>query len=374
MINLKLSNSIKNTRNVRSSLLKNFPIFNFNSSTKDSNYDYIIIGGGSAGCVLLNRLSENPDNKVLLLEAGKNDSGNFDSWKIKMPSALTYNISTTKYNWAYTTEPQKHLSDRRLIWPRGKVLGGSSSLNAMCYLRGNALDYERWSEVAPGWEYKNCLPYFKKSQTHQLGENEYRGGNGPLHVSRMTVNNTLFEDYINSGIDCGYAYTEDLNGFRQEGFGPMDATIKNGVRCSTSLAYVEPIKNKRDNIEIKCETFVNKIIFENGTKSKNGNKKAIGVEILNPTTNEVKTIYAQKEVIVSAGAINSPQILMLSGIGDVKELETIGIDAIQDLPEVGKNLQDHLEVYLQHKCKNALTINKVIYRKSFFEINIYILA
>jgi len=339
--------------------LKNFTSIPETSYNSKNSFDYIIIGGGSAGCVLLNRLSENPLNKVLLIEAGKSDSGNIDSWKIKMPSALTYNISNRKYNWDYKTEPQKNLGNKSLIWPRGKVLGGSSSLNAMCYIRGNALDYERWNEVVPGWGYKNCLPYFKKAQTHQLGGSEYMGNSGPLYVSRLTVNNKLFEDYINAGIDCGYKYTEDLNGYRQEGFGPMDATIKNGIRCSTSVSYIDPIKNKRNNIEIKCETLVNKILFEDHVKSKPGNKKAIGVEIINNKTNEVKRIFANKEIIVCAGAINSPQILMLSGIGDSKDLESLGIDIVYDIPEVGKNLQDHLEIYLQYKCKSPLTINRV---------------
>lgn len=330
-------------------------------------FDYIIIGAGSAGCVLLNRLSENPNLNILLIEAGKRDTGYFDSWKIAMPSALTYNISNEKYDWNYKTEPQVNLGNRRLTWPRGKLLGGSSSLNAMCYIRGNPLDYERWSEVVPEWGYLNVLPYFKKAQTHQLGENEYRGGNGPLYVSRIQSNNKLFDGYINAGIDCGYSYTEDFNGFKQEGFGPLDATIKNGIRCSSSYAYLREIENRRRNIQIQSEAIVTKILFTDDFERQSNKigecfsgKKAIGVEVFYTKTQQTNKIYVNKEVILSGGAINTPQILMLSGIGYHEELDKLGIKVLHNLPEVGKNLQDHLEVYLQHKCKEPLTLSTVL--------------
>ena len=279
-----------------------------------------------------------------------NDRGNLDSWKIHMPAALTYNISSDKYNWNYNTEPQANLNQRKLVWPRGKVLGGSSSLNAMCYVRGHALDFERWAEEASGWDYKYCLPYFKKSQTHVLGEDEYRGGSGPLYVTRSNMKNRLFENFINAGIELGYPYTNDMNGYQQEGFGPMDATIHTGKRWSASTAYLSNIKHRK-NLEIKCNSFVEKIIFDS-------NKNAIGVEFLNG--NELKKIYANKEIILSGGAINSPQLLMLSGIGNSEDLEKLGINPVHHLPDVGQNLQDHLEVYLQYECKNPITLTSVL--------------
>lgn len=317
-------------------------------------FQYIIVGGGSAGCVLTNRLSENISNKVLLLEAGLSDIKQWDSWKIKMPAALTYNLSNKRYNWGYHTEPCKKLKFRRLHWPRGKCLGGSSSLNAMVYIRGNAKDYDRWEKQgAKNWSYRYCLPYFKKSTAHQFGEDSYRGGTGPLKVSRGQQENPLFNAFIEAGQQADYSYTNDLNGFQQEGIGPMDMTIdwETGIRSNTSKVYLTPCKT-RENVQIITSVLVRKIVWENQISSK---PRAVGLEVQNG--NEIQYFYAEKEIILSAGAINSPQILMLSGVGLSEELERIGINPIVNNENVGYNLQDHIECYVQYACKQPISIN-----------------
>ncbi|KAF1333693.1 Choline dehydrogenase, partial [Globisporangium splendens] len=324
-------------------------------SPQTEEYDYIIVGGGSAGCVLANRLSADPSNKVLLVETGPSDRNKWDSWKIHMPAALTFNLADDKYNWYYYTEPQKNLDNRRLPWPRGRVLGGSSSLNAMVYIRGHAHDYDDWqASGAEGWSYADCLPYFRKAQTHELGPDDYRGGDGPLNVSRGNQKDQiLFKKFIEAGIQAGYPYTEDMNGYQQEGFGWMDMTIHKGCRWSAATAYLHPATSRK-NLTVITDTFVNKVIFEG--------KKAVGIDTEN-NKNKTKTqVRAAKEIILSGGAINSPQLLMLSGVGDAKHLKDVGIPVVQHLPAVGQNMEDHLDLYIQYKCKKPITLHNATWK------------
>ncbi|XP_063147848.1 choline dehydrogenase, mitochondrial [Candoia aspera] len=321
-----------------------------NSKNMDS-FSYIIVGAGSAGCVLANRLTEDPHNTVKLLEAGPKDTilgSKRLMWKIHMPAALTYNLCDEKYNWYYHTTPQKQMDNRILYWPRGRVWGGSSSLNAMVYIRGHAEDYNRWcKEGAVGWNYEFCLPYFKRAQAHELGADLYRGGNGPLHVSRGKTKNPLHYAFLEAAQQAGYPFTDDMNGFQQEGFGWMDMTIYKGKRWSTASAYLHPALS-RPNLLAEDRTLVTKVLFE-GTK-------AIGIEYIK--NGEKKKVFASKEVILSGGAINSPQLLMLSGVGNADDLKKLGIPVVCHLSGVGQNLQDHLEVYIQQKCIQPLTLYK----------------
>ncbi len=308
------------------------------------NFDYIIIGAGSAGCVLANRLSESPKNKVGIFEAGTSS----DIWKVKMPLALLYTMHDPKYNWKYYSEPEPYLNNRRLFCPRGKMIGGCSAHNGMVFVRGNKNDYERWENFGlKSWSYNKILPYFKKIENWSGGENQYRGSLGLLPVNQSKNINPLFKAFLNASFEAGHKINPDMNGEDQEGMGMFDTTIHNGERASVSKYYLNPAK-KRNNLNIFSNSFVEKIIFEN--------KKAIGIQV--KIKNKVKKIYANKEIILSGGSINSPQLLMISGIGDANELKEKGINIIHDLKGVGKNLQDHLETYIQQECKTKDTLYK----------------
>ena len=308
----------------------------------NQNFDYIIIGAGSAGCVLAHRLSEDPRMSVLLLEFGGSDASPF----IQMPSALSIPMNSPKYDWGYHSTPEPELNNRKMHVPRGKVLGGSSSINGMVYVRGHAQDFQTWESLgAKGWSYADVLPYFKKAETRQGGGDLYRGNAGPLHTSKGDMKNPLYRAFIEAGQQAGYAESPDLNGERQEGFGPLDMTIHKGVRWSAANAYLKPIRSRK-NLTIRAHARVEKISFE-GTR-------ATGVVYSQNGTRH--QALAGKAVILSAGAINSPQILKLSGIGPAKELQDNGIAVVADRAGVGENLMDHLEFYFQIASKLPITL------------------
>ncbi|MGB0495545.1 MAG: choline dehydrogenase [Kangiellaceae bacterium] len=311
-------------------------------------YDYIIVGAGSAGCVLANRLSEDKNVEVLLLETGGSDKSIF----IQMPTALSIPMNTKKYAWQFETQAEPYLNNRKMHCPRGKVLGGSSSINGMVYVRGHAKDFDEWQQSgATNWDYAHCLPYFKKAETWAFGADNYRGGSGPLGVSNGNqMQNPLYKSFINAGIEAGYLATEDYNGVQQEGFGSMHMTIKNGRRSSTANAYLRPAM-KRANLTVVTHALVHKVLLDKNATTKSVN----GVRYEHKKM--MKDVKARKEVILSAGSIGSPHLLQLSGIGCKNELNESGIECIHDLPGVGKNLQDHLEFYFQFTCKQNITLN-----------------
>ena len=307
-------------------------------------FDYVIVGAGSAGCVLASRLSEDPATTVALLEFGGNDSSVF----IQMPTALSIPMNMKKYNWSYESEPEPYLDNRRMHCPRGKVLGGSSSINGMVYVRGHAMDFDEWeAQGARDWGYRHCLPYFKKADDWAFGGDDYRNQSGPLSVNNgNNMQNPLYRAFIEAGAQAGYMKTEDYNGRQQEGFGPMHMTVKNGVRWSTANAYLKPAL-QRPNLKVITGALSQRILLDG--------HRASGVEFLRGGTKQV--VSARREVILSAGPIASPHLLQLSGIGPGAVLQQAGIDVVQDLPGVSENLQDHLEFYFQFRCQQPITLN-----------------
>ncbi|MEM7661207.1 MAG: choline dehydrogenase [Pseudomonadota bacterium] len=308
-------------------------------------FDYIIVGAGSAGCVLANRLSEDGEHSVLLLEAGGSDRNIL----IEMPTALSYPMASKTYNWGYNSDPEPYVDNRQITCPRGKGLGGTSSINGMVYVRGHASDFEEWEALgAKGWGYADCLPYFKRAETWQGGEDTYRGGSGPLGVSggNNMLGNPLYQAFIDAGVEAGYPYTDDYNGYRGEGFGQMHMTVAGGIRESTSRSYLRSAL-KRQNLTLEKHAHIDRLVMD-------------GMRVVGVAANikgKPVEFNAGKEVILSAGSIASPMILQRSGIGPQPLLSDLGIEPQHIMPGVGQNLQDHLEVYFQFHCKQPVSLN-----------------
>ena len=311
----------------------------------ENRYDVVIVGGGSAGCALANRLSADPGTSVLVLEAGRSDY-RIDPF-IHMPAALPIPIGNRLYDWKYETDPEPHMNGRKVFHARGKILGGSSSINGMIFQRGNPLDYERWA-ADPGmadWDYLHCLPYFKKMETCLAGADDWRGADGPLKLERGPAENPLFAAFFQATQEAGYHLTDDVNGYRQEGFARFDRNVYRGRRLSAARAYLHPVRHRK-NLTIETVAMATKVLFEG--------KRAVGVKYLR--AGRLQREVRAGEVILCGGAINTPQLLQLSGVGNAAELSALGVDMVHDLPGVGENAQDHLEVYIQYASKLPVSI------------------
>jgi len=307
------------------------------------DFDYVIVGSGSAGSVIAGRLAEDGRYSILVLEYGGTDRGPF----IQMPAALSYPMNMRTYDWGFVSDPEPHLGGRRLVTPRGKVIGGSSSVNGMVYVRGHARDFDTWEQMgARGWGYRHVLPYYKRMEHSHGGEDGWRGTDGPMHVTRGTLTNPLYKAFIEAGRQAGYPVTSDYNGRQQEGFGEMEMTVWNGIRWSAANAYLRPAL-KTGRVNLTTRAFARRIVFEG--------RKAVGVEY--ERGGKVETVRANREVIIAASAINSPKLLQLSGIGDAGMLKAAGIELLVHRPGVGANLHDHLEVYFQIACLQPLSLN-----------------
>jgi choline dehydrogenase len=307
----------------------------------EGTYDYIVVGAGSAGCVVARRLGENPGIRILVLEAGGNDNATI----VRMPAALSIPMNTRRFNWGFKTEPEPHLRDRIMNLPRGKGLGGSSTINGMCYVRGNPMDYERWEALgATGWNWKNVLPYFKRMECVKNG-GPGRGSDGPLSVTRGPLKNPLYRAFIEAGQQAGYAVSDNMNDIQHEGFGPMEMTVGDGCRCSVAVAYLRPAI-ARGNVRVLTHAFAERVVIDG--------RKATAVEFQRNGNHCIA--YARNEIILSSGSIMSPTLLKRSGIGAATELKACGIDTVHNLPAVGENLMDHLELYVQQECTQPVTL------------------
>ena len=307
------------------------------------HYDYIVVGAGSAGCVLANRLSTDPEKSVLLVEAGPDSK----ALSLKIPAAMLTNLRSTRHNWAYLSEPEPELGGRRMQHDRGKAVGGSSSINGMVFIRGHAMDFEGWRQSGcRGWGYADVLPYFKRMESYEGGGDRYRGGNGPMKVRRPDPSNPLYMAFLKAGEEAGYPATDDICGYRQEGFGTLDSTVWNGERWSAARGYLDPVRGRR-NLTVMEGARALRILAED--------RRAVGIEFSSKAAGKAAA-FANAEVIVSAGAVGTPQLLMLSGIGPGDHLRSVGIDVVADLPGVGRNLNDHPDYVLKYKCLKPVSI------------------